>query len=255
MKKLVFLAALAALVLTAPATAGAASFKGVVVAKNAKRHTIAVASSTGAVRTVRASRLRASVGNRVGVSARRLADGTFRASRVAIRGRARHARIHGVVARRLRGGLLLSAGHSMVRVANARRVAAAGDDDNAPKPGDVVNATVTVTNDGELDDDNVENAGHVDKIELNGTVSAITAPTATTAGSLTVKVGDLSFDVVVPAGFNFPSSLKIGDRVELKASVSGTTLTLLRLQGDDENGDGDDNGDDDGGDDGGGDGN
>ena len=243
MKKLVFLAALAALTLTAPATAGAASFKGVVVAKNAKRHTLAVASSAGVVRTVRAAKLHAEVGNRVAVSAKALRDGTFRASNVAIRGKARHARIHGVVARRLRGGLLLSAGHSMIRVKTGRRTAAAGGG-GSPSPGDVVNTTVTVTSSGELDDDNTEDAGHTDKIELNGTLSKLTAPTDTTAGSLTVKVGDLSFDVVVPAGFKLPSSLKVGDRVQLKASVSGSTMTLLKLEGDDNNDDGDNNDDD-----------
>ena len=46
MKKLLLLAALTALALSAPATAGAAKFSGVVVAKNAKRHTLAVASHT-----------------------------------------------------------------------------------------------------------------------------------------------------------------------------------------------------------------
>src|SRR5205085_3524304 len=190
-----------------------------VVARNAKRHTHAVASHTGAVHTVRVTRLRASVGSRVAVTAKALRDGTFRLSTLALRGRARHARIHGVVARRLRGGLLISAGHSMIRVASARRVAAAGGG-REPQPGDIVDATVTVTSSGELDDDDVEDVGHADKIELQGTLTALTAPTATTTGSLTVKVGDQSFDVVVPAGFNLPSSLKVGDRVEVKASIS-----------------------------------
>jgi hypothetical protein len=261
MKKLVFLAALAALTLTAPAIASASNFKGVVVAKNAKRHTLAVASSTGVVRTVRTTKLGAAIGNRVAVSAKALRDGTFRASNVAIRGKARHARIHGVVARRLRGGLLLSAGHSMLRVKTGRRTAAAGGG-GSPNPGDVVNTTVTVTSNGELDDDNVESAGHTDSIELDGTLFALIAPSDSTAGSLTVKVGDLSFDVVVPAGFKFPSNLKVGDRVQLKASVSGSTMTLLKLEGDnnndnnnDDDGDNNDNNNNDDGDNGGGDGN
>jgi hypothetical protein len=114
--------------------------------------------------------------------------------------------------------------------------------------GDEIEATVEVNENGELDEDEVEERDHVDKIELEGTVVSYTAPSSGNAGALVVRVGGLQFTVVVAAGTDV-GALKAGDRVEVKAIVNGTTLTLVKAESEDENDDGDDgdDGDDDGG--------
>jgi hypothetical protein len=243
MKKLLFLAALAATAISAPATANAASFKGIVVAKQNSRHALVVASRGGVVRTVRARTLRARPGSRVSVSARRLGDGTFRAARVAAHGRVHHVRIRAVVVRRLRGGLLVSAGHSMLRLRTARRTAAAGGGSN-PKPGDVIETTVTIQNDGELDEDDMDEVGHENVVEVEGKVVSFDATTIVIQPE---EGGPIT--ITIPNGFTLPTSLKAGDKVEAKASVNGTTLTLVKLKSEDDEDDNndDDNGDDDGG--------
>jgi hypothetical protein len=227
-----------------PATAGAATFGGVVIAKQARRHALIVASSAGVVRTVHTHRLATRVGARVAVRAHRLSDGTFSATKVAVRGRAHKARIHGVVAKRLRGRLLISAGHSLVAVAT-RQSFSLLDDHGGPKTGDVVD--VTVSTDGqELDEEGMDDVGHVQKLELEGTIVSVAAPTSTADGEIVLQVGKSSIDVVVPAGSTLPS-LKAGDSVQLEVTLSGTTFTLAKAQSEDDDQGDDDQGDDDGG--------
>ena len=224
-----------------PATAGAATFKGIVVGKQARRHAIVVTSTSGLVRTVHTHRLAIRVGSRVAVRARKLRDGTFSARKVSVRGRAHRARIHGVVAKRLRGRYLLAAGHSMLAIRTGQSFSL--NDERGPAPGTVVNVTVD-TDDNELDEEDVDEVGQAEKLELEGKVVSVTAPTATTDGEIVLQVGKSTINVVVPAGFSL-SALKPGDSVELKVSLSGTTFTLLKAQDEDEDDGDDDQGDDD----------
>jgi hypothetical protein len=219
-----------------PATAGAVSFHGVVVAKQARRHALIVASPSGLVRTVHSHRLATTVGARVAVSAARLSDGTFSARRVTVHGRANKARIHGIVAQRRRGGFLLAAGHSVLAVRGS-----------GPPPGTVVDVTVK-TDDNDLEQEDFDEIGEVEKIELEGKILSITPATATMDGEIVLQVGKSTIDVVVPAGTALPA-LKAGDNVELKVRLSGQTFTLVRAE-DEDNDEGDDDGgggDDDGG--------
>ena len=232
-KKLV-LPLVAAAAIAFPATAGAVSFHGVVVAKQARRHALIVASSRGLVRTVHSHRLATRVGARVAVSANRLSDGTFSAERVTVHGRAHSARIHGIVAKRQHGRFLIAAGHSVLAVRGS-----------GPRPGTVVNVTVK-TDDNELEQEDVEDVGEAQKLELEGTIVSVTAATASVNGEIVLQVGKSTIDVVVPAGTVLPA-LRAGDNVELKVMISGQTFTLVKA--DDEN---DDQGDDDQGDDDGG---
>lgn len=221
-----------AVALTYSATAGAANFRGIVVAKKQTRHALVVASRTGVVRTIRVRSLKARVGSRVSVAARPLRDGTFRATRVAIHGRAHRARIHGVVARSLRARYLVSAGHSVIGVRKGRRLAAAGGDQPGLQPGDVIDATVKIDDNGELDEEDVDEVGHVAKLEVEGKLVSIAGAPPT---SLVVQPGDgAPITVAVPAGFTLPSGLATGDEVELKvvANPDGT-LTLQKLEVDD----------------------
>jgi len=242
-KLLVTLAAGSALVL--PATAGAATFGGVVIAKQPTRHAVVV-STAGLVRTVHTHRLGLRVGTRVAVRARLLADGTFSARSVVTHGRAKTARIHGVVARQLKTGYLVAAGHSMLAV-HTRKLA----DDNAPATGPVTGTIVDVTvdtDDTELDEQDVEELGLAQRIELEGTIAAITPATAAAAGELVLTVGKSTISVVLPPGTTLPSTLAVGDKVEVHATLAGDTFTLATTHEEDN----DDQGEDDGGHHGGG---
>src|SRR3954447_23377230 len=231
-------AALVAFVL--PPAAGAASFGGVVVAKQPARHAIVV-SAAGVVRTVHTHRTGLAVGSRVAVKAKPLADGTFSASSVVTRGRAKSARIRGVVARQLKTGYMVAAGHSMLSV-RTRRLADAGAGATGPATGTIVDVTVD-TNDNELDQQEVEEQGHAQRLELEGTIASITFATATDPGELVLTVGKSTIDVVVPAGTSLPATLAVGDKVEVKVTLAGDTFTLARSHEEDN-----DQGDDDGGD-------
>ncbi len=233
-----------------PATAGAATFSGVVVAKQVRRHALIVTSKTGVARTVHTHRLATRIGARVTVRARKLADGTFSAQKVAVRGRAHRARIHGVVAKRMRGRFLLSAGHSVLAIRTSQSFSTSGD--SGPAPGTVVKVTVD-TDDQELDEQKVDDVGHAQKLELEGKVVSVTAPTSTADGEVVLQVGKSTISVAVPAGTTLPT-MNPGDSVQLKVTLTGDTFTLTQSheenddQGDDDQG-GDDNG---GGGDGGG---
>ena len=245
MRKAIVLPVLALLAVAYPAAASAGAFKGVVVAKDKGRHALVLASQTGTVHTIRTQRMGIRVGARLAVRARARSDGTFRATRLARHGQADHARVRAVVVRRLHRRLLVSAGHSVLSIrlrnAHSTRGLPSGSE---PRRGDIVDVSVTISKRGELEEDEINEIGHVDKIELEGTVVSVTPSTASQPGSLTIRVGGLSFDVVVSPGFDV-SGLKPGDRVEVEATVSGSTLTLAEV-------DQEDQGDDVGGDDGGG---
>jgi hypothetical protein len=239
MKKIVLSLAVA-IGIAFPATAGAATFKGIVVAKQVRRHALVVTSKTGLVRTVHTHRLGLRVGTKVAVQARKLRDGTFSAKKVKPQGRAHRARIHGVVARRTGSRYLIAAGHSMLAVRGHRSFSL--QDNNGPATGDVVDVTVN-TDDNELDEENVSEHGHAQKLELEGKIASLTAPTADAPGEIVLTIGKSTINIVVPAGFDL-GTMKVGDSVQLKVALSGDTFTLVKSD-EEQNDDGDD-GDDDG---------
>jgi hypothetical protein len=171
----------------------------------------------------------------VSVHARKLSDGTFRAAGLARAGNARHASFRATVVAKARHRLVVSAGRSVfdIHMATQHKGLRRGDD---------VELKVSFSKNGELDDDQVEQVGHSSTVELEGTITALTAPTADQAGSLTLASeedddnGATSFTVVIPAGFDV-SGLQTGNEVELTASVSGTTFTLVSID-DNDQGDG-----------------
>jgi hypothetical protein len=139
-RAIVFAVAMAALV--AAPTAAAGSFSGVTVAKDAKRKSVVVVSGRS-VRTVRAGAhyARVRIGQRVVVSAARLADGTYQAARLRPAGRAQRIRFRAVVIKNDRGlrRLILSAGGSVfaVKVGSGGRTTA-GTGGGGLAPGDRV---------------------------------------------------------------------------------------------------------------------
>lgn len=232
MKRTLLLLAAVSAVLSLPATASA--FRGVAVAKDAARHSVIVASKGGLVRTVRAPGRAGSVrlGHRLVFSARRLSDGTFRASSLRASGNARHAVIRGVVVRNQRRlhRLLISAGGSVFAVrAPARGFAS----NRGPRTGDRVEVRVTISEKG-LAAGSLEEIGHTDGLELEGIFLGIAD------GKLRLAVAHRGeVFVTIPDGFQLPT-LNPGDEIELVVSAdSAGAFTLVSVQTDDE---GDDDG-------------
>src|SRR3954451_16117692 len=177
-----------------PAAAGASGFIGVVVAK--QRGALLVVSPSGALRTVHAH---AAVGARL--------IGTT------VVGRATHARIHGIVVRRIGTTLILSSNRHLIAIPNriGRRLA---DTTPAPTaPGTVVNADVTIAN-GQIEEEDEDEVGAVNAstLTIQATVKAVAA------GSVTLDVQGQSVTVPLPAGLTLPASL-VGQTVTLNVSL------------------------------------
>jgi hypothetical protein len=203
-----------------PAASNAASFSGVVVARQGG--IALVAARSGAVQAFHA---RARVGDRV----------VARGSGLAIVGRARTAHIRGIVVRRSGGREFISAAHRILIVhASGRRLSSASD--SAPQPGAVVSTTVNVTPTGELDEENEQEVGQAQNVQVQATVSAVGA------GTVTLTVNGQTLTIPLPAGLTLPASI-VGQTVTLNLSFSNGQVTA-----DDQNDQGDDDqGDDDGG--------
>ena len=135
---LLLAASISALAVVLPATAGAATFRGAVVAKDAARKALVTASSDGTVRTVRlhAKFNRFRVGSTVIVRGAKLPDGTYSAAAVRRLGKARGTHVRGAVVGRVGARLVMSAGGSVFALrltGQERRVR--GDGSEARRPG------------------------------------------------------------------------------------------------------------------------
>src|SRR3954463_1577269 len=194
-----------------PAGAGAADLRGVVVGK--QHGLLLVATPSGVVQAVRG---RASIGSRLA--------GTQ------VVGRATKARIHGIVVKRIGTTLFLSSNKHLLAVHTGRVPAAVSP--TPTQPGTVVNATVGVKENGELDEQNEDDVGQVaGNIQVQATITAVGA------GTVTLSVNGQSLTVNLPGGLTLP------------ASLVGQTVTLnVSLKNDDNNDNDDQGGDDHGGD-------
>ena len=198
-----------------PAAGGAATFRGIVVAK---QHGTLLVSSTSGV--VRAASGRAAVGSRVVVTGRT----------AAVVGRARSAVIRGIVVRRVGTTMFLSSNRHLLAIHNARRLADTAPTPTAPQPGAIVSAQVSLAN-GELEEQNEDEIGEVndDAIHVQATIAAVGV------GTVTLNVQGQTLTVNLPAGLTLPASL-----------VGQTVTITLSLKQDDNQGD-DNGGDHDGG--------
>lgn len=217
MKRLLLLAALAALVPAGTAAAlarHASAFGGVVVARTTGG--VLVARSNGAVTAVHAH---ARIGSRVVVSGGRLS----------VLGRSRSARVHGVVVASSRSRLVLTAAHRLFVVRRGRRLAATTPTATLPQPGAVVTSTVGITPQGDLDDQATTVTGQTGAVQVQAPVTAV-GP-----GTITVSVNGQPLTLQLPAGLTLPASI-VGTQITLTVSfAAGQTAD------DDE---GDDHGDD-----------
>lgn len=236
MKKLLVLTALTAVAATVPLSGGAATSasSGVVVARSG--HLVAIASPSGAVRTVKSSSP-ARIGARV----------NLRGASVRVVGRARSAHIRGVVVRHSPGRLVLAAGRSLVTVrANAARRLSGLSGSGRPAPGTVVDTTTAVTPSGQLALISMTSGGTVGSIEVQARVKSV-GP-----GVIVLTVNGQPIELKLPSGLTLPSSL-VGQTVTLTLNLAAGGAVATpgeQNQADDEdesqNDDGDQDQDDDG---------
>jgi hypothetical protein len=207
-----FAAATVALLLAVPAGAArsAGSTGGVVV--GGQHGVLLVASPAGVVQTVSG---RASVGTRVLVGGGRLMREL---------GRTHHALIRGVVVRRSGRVMFLSAAsHLLVIHTGIRRLASATD---APAPGSVVQTTVDITGQGELDDQGEQQLGQSGPVQVQAQITAIGT------GTVTLTVNGQLLTIPLPAGLTLPTTL-IGTQVTLNVSFANGQAQASGDQGDD----------------------
>jgi len=191
-----------------PAAGGAATFRGVVVAK--QHGSLFVTSRSGVVRAVRG---RAAVGSRVVVTG----------AGAAVVGRARTALVRGIVVRRVGTTMFLSSNRHLLAIHNARRLADSSPTPTTPQPGAVVSAEVSVAN-GDLEEQDEQEVGQVNSssIQVQATISAVGV------GTVTLNVQGQTLTVQLPGGLTLPASL-VGQTV---------TISLSLDQGGDDQGDG-----------------
>ncbi len=234
---LLFAAAVAVIVIALPATAGAATFRGVVIAKDSVRKALVTASSNGTVRTVRvhAGFKRIAVGGRVAVRAAKLPDGTFSANAVKRLGKTRHAHVRGTVVKKLGARLVISAGGSVFAL-RLRGKAGASEGSGGLQPGDKVDFDAELKNGGlEAGENDIDEVGHEDQLVLEG-IYLSTAEDGTI--ELAVVHRGRVF-VTVPEGMDVPA-FSPGDEIALEVSINeDSSFTLVNADNEDDSGDDD----------------
>ncbi len=238
---LLAVAVVAAIAFALPATSMAATFRGVVIAKDSARKSLVTASRNGVVRTVRARAAfkHVRVGRMVAVQAAALPDGTYAASKVRMLRKSRHAHFLATVVSGNANRLVLSAGHSVfsLRVRGAKAPASEGSGDL--KPGDDVDCDAAVKG-GSLETrrKHVKKIGHSGELVLEGIYLG-------TGDDGTIELAVVHKGRVfvhVPDGMDVPE-LQPGDEIALEVMVDDEgNFTLVKAEnesspGDDEGGD------------------
>jgi len=232
---------IAALAVVLPATAGAATFRGAVVAKDAARKALVTASSDGTVRTVRlhAKFNRFRVGSTVIVRGAKLPDGTYSAAAVRRLGKARGTHVRGTVVGRVGARLVMSAGGSVFALRLTGKTGAS--EGTGLKPGDRVDCHVRFKGGSpETRSGDVDKVGHDGRLELEGIYLATGDD-----GTLEVAVVHRGrVFVAVPDDVEVPD-FTAGDEIALEVTVEDDgSFTLVKARNENDQGEG---GDDDGG--------
>jgi hypothetical protein len=235
---LLLAASIAALAVVLPATAGAATFRGAVVAKDSARKALVTASKDGTVRTVRLhtnfNRFR--VGSTVAVRGVKLPDGTFSAAAVRRLGKARGTQVRGTIVRQLAARLVMSAGGSVFALRLAGKQSAA---EGGLKPGDRVDCNVRFKGGSpETRRDGVDKIGHEGQLVLEGIYLS------------TDEQGTIELAVIHKGRVfvNVPENVEVpvfhaGDEVALVVTVEADgSFTLVKGESENEPGEGDDDG-------------
>lgn len=231
-------ALLSAATLATPAMAAATSHSralaakatgttGVIIAKNVRRHTIVVTSASGTARTIRLTPralAKARVGEGVTSRTKRLADGTYSASTLVFTGTAVKARVRGTVVMSHAGKMLLSAGGSVFAISTGRT--AHSQSPTSSSTGEEVNVTVAISQ-SSLDLTSEQSTGQANLIGLDGVLTAVSAT------SLTIMVEDgANTMVAVPSSLTLPSTIVVGDNVEVVVDYANQAFTLVTIKDD-----------------------
>jgi len=227
-RKLGVVAVVAAAIPVAGAHAAtpATTVKGVVVAREQARGALVVAGTHGTVSTLRTSVLRAA-GTKVTARATRLSDGTYRATAVSVAGSARTALVHAVVVAVRPTQLVLAAGTSTFAVFRGRRLASAAAGRDDVKPGDVVNTSVSIGDNGQLSESTVDVVGTADLVRLEGTLSSVSSSQIV----LAVHNGAIT-TIGIPPSLTLPTSIVSGDEVQVIAQYGAGAFTLVAIEDD-----------------------
>lgn len=236
---LLLAASIAALAVVLPATAGAATFRGAVVAKDSARKALVTASKDGTVRTARlhSNFNRFRVGSTVVVRGVRLPDGTFSAAAVRRLGKARGTHVRGTVVRQLAGRLVMSAGGSVFALRLAGKQGAS--EGSGLKPGDRVDCNVRFKGGKpETRSGDVDKVGHDGRLVLEGIY--LSTDENGTIELAVIHKGRVF--VNVPDGVEVPD-FQAGDEVALVVTVEDDgSFTLVKGESENDPGEGDDDG-------------
>jgi hypothetical protein len=233
---LLLAASIGALAVVLPATAGAATFRGAVVAKDSARKALVTASKDGTVRTVRLhtnfNRFR--VGSTVAVRGVKLPDGTFSAAAVRRLGKARGTHVRGTIVRQLAARLVMSTGGSVFALRLAGKQGAA---EGGLEPGDRVDCAVHFKGGSpRTRRDGVDKIGHDGQLVLEGIY--LSSDEEGTIELAVIHKGRVF--VKVPENVEVPD-FQAGDEVALVVTVEADgSFTLVKGESENEPGEGDD---------------
>lgn len=218
---LIGISAFAALAVAGSASAArqVAPIKGIVV--GSQHGVILVAQKNGLVRAVRAH---AAVGMRVSVSG----------SRIQTFGRAHRAMFRGVIVRHKGSLTFMSAAQHLLVVRTGRHLSSARD--SGQPAGTVVQTTVSIDDQGDLDEQNEHQVGQQNQAQVQATITSLGT------GTVTLSVNGQPLTIPLPSGLTLPQSM-IGQQVTLNLSFANGQVTAHE----DDNNDNEDENDDDGG--------
>lgn len=223
--------------LAAPATALANG--GVVLKANHASRLAAIKGAKGVmlVHTAQISRLHA--GQRVRLSARRLANGTFASSTIRVIGRASHVQFSGLLLARTGHRVTVSAGGEPVDLKTTAATNA--------RPGSEVQVSAEIDDQGDLNANGIQ---VVNTLAPGGTIEGKIV--AIGASSVTVASDEQVLALTVPSGFDL-TTFAVGEEVLAQFSQQSDGSLLLTTLSSDEgvqgaNGQGEDDGQSTGGD-------
>jgi hypothetical protein len=231
--------------LASAGSASAATLHGTVVHRSARAHSFVIANRAGHLTAVHARRS-PRTGHVVTVVARRLHNGTFQAKKIRSGKTVHRTKLHGVVTyvdRAKKLFVLSGRGVSLIvhRAHLARRARAAVATDPAttiPSVGSVVTVDADVDEQGDVEANNVHEEGQqTGVVDIEGKVLAVDVPNR----KLTISADDDdatggTITVILPAiGFD-PAAFKVGDEVELRATLNpdGTFTAVASSEDDNE---------------------
>lgn len=233
----VAIAGIAAVFLT-PALAHAGTIRGTVAAKQANRHVLVLATRHGHVTTARVSPLqlqRAKIGNRLALTGKRLADGSFRVTRLHRLGTVKRARVSVVVLQAKARRLLVAGGGSAFSIRLTRGTRLLASSTGSVHAGEKIDAEVELSDDGPVGT-KMNVTGDAPLIDFSGVVTALDST------SITVTTEDIATVVQLPDSVVLPPIVQVGSKVEVIASITGSTLTLTAIKLDDESSQGNEDG-------------